>query len=257
VGRFDTVVPLPSASGGLGPRLDPRWKLGAAILAVCAAVAVQHLPVAVIALTAALILAAIARLPLRWFATRAGTVLVAVSLFAVPLPFLLDGSGPVLELGPLRLSSHGVRVGLLLLARALTVLSITLTLLATTPVEALLKASHSLFVPGLLVQVGSMTYRYLFVLVDELQRLRIAVKVRGFRNRVSRHAYQTAGRVAGTLLVRGHERAERVHQAMRCRGFDRRFHTLTAFHTRPADVAVFLIVAGIAAGLTLLDRVIL
>jgi cobalt/nickel transport system permease protein len=241
---------------GLGPRLDPRWKLAAAVVAVGAVLTLRLLPVALLALFTTLILALAARLPLRWFATRAGAVLVVVSLFALPLPLLLDGPGPAWQWGPVRISAHGAEVGLLLAARALTIVTVTLTLLATTPADALLKAAHSLGVPGLLVQIGLLTYRYLFVLGDELHRLRIAVRVRGFRNQPSRHAYRTAGQVAGTLLVRGHERADRVHHAMRCRGFDGHFRSMHAFHTRSADVAVFLLIAGTAIGLTLLDRVV-
>jgi cobalt/nickel transport system permease protein len=254
VGRSDTVAPLPTATDGPGPLLDPRWKLAAAAVAVCAALTLHALPAALLGLLAALALALAARLPPRWFAARLGGVLLAVALFALPLPLLLDGPGPAWQWGPVRLSARGAEVGLLLAVRALTVVALTLTLLATTPVDTLLRAAHSLRVPGLLVQVALMTYRYLFVLSDELRRLRLAVRVRGFRNRTSRHAYRTAGQVAGTLLVRGHERAERVYHAMRCRGFDGRFRSLADFRTRPADVAAFLLVAGAAAGLAVLDR---
>ncbi len=256
MGRSDTVVPLPIALAGIGPRLDPRWKLAAALVAVGAALTLHTLPAALLGLLAAMTLALAARLPARWFAARVGGVLAAVALFALPLPLLLDAPGPAWQWGPLRFSLHGAEVGLLLAARAVTVVTLSLTLLATTPSDALLKAAHSLGIPGLLVQVGLMTYRYLFVLADELQRLRIAVRVRGFRNRATRHSYRTAGQVAGALLVRGHERAERVHQAMRCRGFDGTFRSLTAFHTQPADVAAFLVVAGAAASLAVLDRVV-
>ncbi len=254
MGRTATVLPPPTTTAGPGPRLDPRWKLAAVTAAVCAALTLHSLATALLGLLAALALAAVARVPARWFAARAGTALAAVALFALPLPLLLDGPGPAWQWGPLRLSARGAELGLLLATRALTVVTLTLTLLATTPVDALGKAAHSLRVPGLLVQVGLMTYRYLFVLADELQRLRVAVRVRGFRNRTSPRAYGTVGRVAGALLVRGHERAERVHHAMRCRGFDGRFRSLAAFRTRPADVAAFLLVAGAAAGLVALDR---
>jgi cobalt/nickel transport system permease protein len=196
-----------------------------------------------------------ARVPGRWFAARAGAALLAVALFALPLPLIVDGSGPAWQAGPLRFSARGMEVGLLLATRALTVVTLTLTVLATTPVESLMKAARSLGVPGLFVQVGLMTYRYLFVLSDELQRLRVAVRVRGFRNQASRHAYATVGRVAGSLLVRSHERAERVHQAMLCRGFDGRFRTLTDFRTRAADVLAFLVTAGCAVILAAVDRV--
>jgi cobalt/nickel transport system permease protein len=126
-------------------------------------------------------------------------------------------------------------------------------LLASAPLDATLKAAHSLRVPGLVVQLALLTYRYLFLLADELGRLRTALRVRGFRNRASRHAYRTVGRVAGTLLVRGYERGERVGQAMRCRGFDGRFRSLTAFRTRPIDVLTFAVVVGCAAGAVWLD----
>lgn len=208
-----------------------------------------------LALVAALATAYLAHVPSRWFAGRVGAALAAIALFAVPLPFLLDGPGPAWQFGPVRFSAHGALVGVLLTVRALTVVSLTLTLLATTPSDALLKAAHSLGIPSLLVQVALMSYRYLFVLADELHRLRIAVRVRGFRNRTSRHAYRTVGQVAGTLLVRSHERAERVYDAMRCRGFDGQFRSLVAFKTRPADVAAFVIIVAASAGLSAVDRV--
>src|SRR5204863_7888250 len=94
---------------------------------------------------------------------------------------------------------------------------------------------------------------YVFVLMDELVRLRVAVRVRGYRARVNRHSYLTVGHVAGTLLVRGFERSERVGQAMRCRGFDGRFRSLTAFRTTAADVLTFLLVLAGSAGVVLLD----
>jgi cobalt/nickel transport system permease protein len=56
------------------------------------------------------------------------------------------------------------------------------------------------------------------------------------------------------LLVRGVERAERVEQAMRCRGFDGRFRSLTRFQTRARDVAAFFLLTSFAAGLLLWDH---
>jgi cobalt/nickel transport system permease protein len=104
------------------------------------------------------------------------------------------------------------------------------------------------------VQLAVLTYRYVFVLADELGRLRVALRVRGYRNRMTRHSYRTIGHVAGTLLVRGAERAERVGQAMRCRGFDGRFRSLAAFRTTAVDVAAFVLIGGGAAAVWLWDR---
>jgi cobalt/nickel transport system permease protein len=126
-------------------------------------------------------------------------------------------------------------------------------LLATAPLDATIKAAHALRVPGLVVQLTLLTYRYVHVVADELVRLRVALRARGFRSRADGHTYRTLGNVTGTLLVRSHERAERVGHAMRCRGFDGRFRSLTEFRTAAADVAFFVVAVGCAAGLLAWD----
>ena len=72
--------------------------------------------------------------------------------------------------------------------------------------------------------------------------------------RASRHGYRILGHTIGAGLVRGADRSERVAEAMRCRGFDGRFHTLTEFHSRPSDVVFFLLAFICFAGLVLWDR---
>jgi cobalt/nickel transport system permease protein len=233
---------------------DPRWKLAAAVVCVGLVLTLRHPGPAFLALAGSLALATIAGLPHRLLRTRLGIVAAALAFFVVPLPLLLRGAGPAWEVGPVTVSAHGLRAALLILCKGLAVATLLLTALATTPAGATLKAAHALRVPGLLVQLGVLTYRYAFVLGDELARLRVALRVRGFRNRPTRHGYRTVGHVAGTLLVRGHDRAERVGQAMRCRGFDGRFRSLAEFRTRPADVALFVALAAGAAALAGWDR---
>jgi cobalt/nickel transport system permease protein len=141
----------------------------------------------------------------------------------------------------------------LIVLKAVAVLTLVLVAWATAPWEVTLKALHALRVPGLLVQLLALTYRYLFLLGEEVVRLRTALRVRGYRNRANLHSYRTVGHVAGTLLVRSHERAERVGQAMRCRGFDGRFRALVDFRTRARDVLAFALIVGTAAGLLAWD----
>jgi cobalt/nickel transport system permease protein len=233
--------------------LDPRWKLAALMPAAFAVAALRTVPAALAALAGAIVLVVVSRLPLRWYLSRLGSLGGLLLLFVVLLPFFLDGSGPAWELGPLRFSVHGLVVAVVLCCKALTILSLMLVLVATAPLETTLKAAHALLVPGLIVQLLMLTYRYVFLLADELSRLRIALRVRGYRNRANIHSYRTIGHVAGTLLVRSHERAERVAHAMRCRGFDGRFRALVAFRTRWPDVATFLAIIAAASGLLAWD----
>jgi cobalt/nickel transport system permease protein len=234
-------------------RLDPRWKLAALTLAAAAVAFLHTLPAATAALAGAVMLLLLARLPPRWWLGRLGLVALFLGLFAVTCPFLVLGPGPAWHLGPVVVSLYGLGVGLLLLAKGLAIVALLLVLLVTAPLDVTLKAAHSLHVPGLLVQLVLLTYRYIFVVGQELARLRVALRARGYRNRVSRHSYRTIGNVTGSLLVRSYERAERVGCAMRCRGFDGRFRALVEFHTSGADVLGFVLITGGAAGLLLWD----
>jgi cobalt/nickel transport system permease protein len=74
-----------------------------------------------------------------------------------------------------------------------------------------------------------MTYRYLFVIEQEYQRLVRAMKIRNFRPRTNLHSYRTYAYLVGMLFVRASERARRVHSAMICRGFNGRFVSLREF----------------------------
>jgi cobalt/nickel transport system permease protein len=233
-------------------RLDPRWKLAAVLLAVVGTAVLQTLLAAAGALLLALFLVALSRLPARWYLARTAVFGLLIGLFALFLPFVVPGEESW-RIGPLTLSLPGLILALRLLAKATAIFTLMLVLLATAPPQATFKAAHALHVPGLLVQLAMLTVRYTVLFGAELARMRVALRVRGYRNRVARHSYRTIGHVGGTLLVRGYERAERVGQAMRCRGFDGRFRSLTEFRTKTADVAFFVLLVGAAAALAAWD----
>ena len=233
-------------------RLDPRWKLAGLMVAVVTAALVRSLSTLGLVLLAALALAALSRLHWRWYLARLASVFLFVGLFAVPLPFFLRGGSAWPVVGPFSVSWHGLSFALLLLGKAAAILTFLLVLLVTAPVDATLKAAHTLRVPGLLVQLAMLTGRYIAVLANELGCMRVALRVRGYRNRMSRHTYRTIGHVTGTLLVRASERAERVGQAMRCRGFDGRFRSLAEFRTRAVDVPGLFSHCRLLRGLALL-----
>lgn len=244
---------LPGVPPSPVSRLDPRWKLAALLPAAGIVAALRGLGPALTALAGAWVLAALARLPLRWYLARLTVLSVFLALFVVFLPFTPHADETPWQVGPVEVSPHGVRLAGLITVKAVGVVTLVLVLWATAPWEMTLKAAHALRVPGLVVQLVGLTYRYLFLLSEEIGRLRTALRVRGYRNRPNLHSYRTVGHVAGALLVRSSERAERVGQAMRCRGFDGRFRSLVDFRTRPADVLAFLLIAAWAGGLLFWD----
>ena len=126
-----------------------------------------------------------------------------------------------------------------------------MALMGTIAVQDLGPAMQQLKIPNKLCHILLFTYRYIFVIHQEYMTMRQAMTARGFKPRTNRHTYRSYAWLVGMLLVKSWDRAERVHGAMRCRGFLGRFYTLTEFTTHPKDylfLAVCLLFAlGIAA----------
>jgi cobalt/nickel transport system permease protein len=144
-------------------------------------------------------------------------------VFALALPFL--GPAPRTELIGVPLSTTGLVAMWAILAKATLGLVVAVLLGATTPVTDLLRGLQQLRVPRLLVAIAGLMVRYLVVLGDDLERMRVARIARGADPRRLRQAPAVAAG-AGTTFVRAYERGERVHLAMASRGFTGRLPDL-------------------------------
>lgn len=101
-------------------------------------------------------------------------------------------------------------------------------------------------VPLSFVQILLLMVRYLDVLTLEFERLRTAMKCRGFRARSNWHSWQSLGYLCGMLFVRSLERAEQILIAMKCRGFQGTYPLLHHFHFSLRDIKFsFLFIIGL------------
>jgi cobalt/nickel transport system permease protein len=242
-----------AARGSILARRDGRWRLAAFCIAIAGTASLRGLAPTSATLAFAFCLACIARVPWRWFRSRIGLVFLGTVPFLLVVPFTVDRGERLWEWRWLSVTDVGLKVAAALAMKTIALVTLALTLLSTAPLHVTLAAAGRLGVPRLLIHLTLLTYRYVFLIVDELARLRIALRVRGFRNAMNRHSYRTIGQVTGTLLVRGSDRAERVAAAMRCRGFDGRFRTLTTFRSTTADVLMFVPIVGVIGGLVAWD----
>lgn len=233
-------------------RLDPRVKILLATGYSFLVAVLYGFPALAAALLASTGLAALGRLNglevLRRLLPANGLILL---LWAV-LPFTFPGE-PIGRLGPLAPTMEGLRFCAQITLKSNAILLTFLALLATSPIATLGYALHRLRVPAKMVLLLLMTYRYLFVLEQEYQRLSRAMQMRGFRPRTSLHTYRSYAYLVGMLFVRASARADRVHQAMLCRGFDGRFRTLKTFRLDGRDWVWPLGGAAVMAGLALLE----
>jgi len=174
-----------------------------------------------------------------------------VLLIAVFIPFFKEGevAGSYnIWLWRVSITYNGLQVLENILAKAwLSILSLIL-LTSTTRFNTLLEGLGKLRMPRVMVIILSFMYRYIFVLVDEVMRMKQARDSRNFGG--SRlWKLRTIGNMIGTLFIRSYERGERVYAAMLARGYAGRTRTYHQLNFRLADI-YFILGFGLAVILT-------
>jgi cobalt/nickel transport system permease protein len=223
-------------------RIDPRLRVVAAtVFSFLCAVCNRFEPL-LLCLVMAATLPLLARLELRRVLRRLLLVNGLILFLWAVLP-LTTGGSPVLNIGPAAVTKEGLLLSARITLKSNAILLALIALMATQSVGTLGHALNRLKVPGKLVHLLLITYRYVFVLEQEYLRLVRAARVRCFTPQTRIHTYRTYAYLIGMLFVRAAVRAERVHQAMICRGFSGRFHSLKEFSFTGVDFAWVAIIA--------------
>ena len=229
-------------------QLDPRAKIVAAFLFSTVTAISFRWQSLILSLLAAVVLVGLAMPSLQLILRRlmlANLFVVCVWLF---LPFSHAGAG-LFQLGPFTATAEGVEAAAIITVKANAILLAFVALVATMPVATLGHALRCLAVPEKLVYLLLFTYRYIHVMEQEYHRLHNAVVIRGFRPKTDRHTYKTYAYLVGMLLVRSFARAERVHDAMLCRGFRGRFYALRPFFITSKDVVSLIVISAVVCGM--------
>ncbi|MEY2233189.1 MULTISPECIES: cobalt ECF transporter T component CbiQ [Streptomyces] len=197
--------------------LPAHCKLAATLAFVVVVVSTPREAVWAFGLYAVLIaaVAAVARIP-AGFLLRRLLVEVPFVAFAVLMPFVAEGER-VQVLG-MSLSVSGLWGAWNVLAKGTLGVAASVLLASTTELRALLLGLQRLKLPPLLVQIASFMIRYGDVISDELRRMSIARRSRGFEASGIRH-WGVLAKTAGALFIRSYERGERVYLAMVSRGY--------------------------------------
>ena len=183
--------------------------------------------------------------PTAWPAMIGYGVLAAVAVAAAGLPLgaVLLRAAVVLPLAGTfavisAISGDATRAWALLGKSYLSAVAV-LVVAGSTPLPRLLRGLEAMGTPRLLVLVVLFIHRYLFVISEQVQHMRMAAACRG---RFSRGA---AAGALSVLFARSYGRAEAIHRAMLARGFTGSFPLTTPPAARAADWA-FLAAAALA-----------
>jgi cobalt/nickel transport system permease protein len=204
-------------------RLDPRVKVLTTLLFIVCVVSFNKYELSALLpfVIYPVVLVALGNLPLGY--------LVKKVLLAAPFALLIGIFNPLLDravlihLGSVEISGGWVSFASIMLRFVLTV-SAALILVASTGFNAVCVALEKLGAPSAFTVQLLFLYRYIFVLADEAWRMVRARSLRSFGGRGME--LKVSSLMIGQLLLRTLDRAQRIHLAMRCRGFDGEIRTV-------------------------------
>lgn len=233
-------------------RMDPRLRvLLAAAFSFIAALS-KGFPALSTALVFSVLLVLTARLDLKRLIRRLLPLWGFLLLLWLVLPLTSEGE-TVARIGPLSAAREGLELSAQITLKSHAILLAFTAWVATMSFVTLGHTLNRLRAPEKLVHLLLLTYRYIFVLEGEYERLLRAARVRGFRPGTNLHTYRTYAYLIGMLFLRAADRAQRVHRAMRCRGFQGKFHSLYRFRATRPDWIGAMMMTGVMIGLIYLE----
>lgn len=206
--------------------MEPRVKVVALMGFTVLATLLSSRTALLLAALFLLLLFRAARISFSYLALRLLGVLPLVGLACLALPFVTPGEILWRWVGggfvSLAVTREGLERAALLGLRALVAALAIHLLVATTGAVRLFRAITSLGVPGIFLQLLELTVRYIFVVAEELGRMKLARASRGFiagKHLFCRRTFRDLGQMVGALFVRSWLRGERIYLAMLARGY--------------------------------------
>ena len=219
--------------------VDPRIKL-VGFIAFLIAVAMATVPEAsIFVLAVSLTIAGISKIPVKHLA----------SLSIVSLPFIVATTlGAIVAGRP----ESAIYVAIRIFSSVL----VAVVFASTTPLFEQIRALQFFRVPKIMTTMILFTYRFVFVFIDEMERMKLARKARGFKggsHMLDRGTMSTIGHTIGMLFIRVNERAGRVFDSLTNRGFSGTALTRRRLELGVVDAAYSLMIFTMISMVALLQ----
>lgn len=194
----------------------------------------------------------VSKIPLPLLFKRA-LIEIPFIFFAILMPFF--GTGEKFEIIGIEVYREGLLAGTSIVVKGTLGVLAAVILSTTTTAREILRGLERLKLPAVMVQIASFMLRYVNVISDEMERMKVARESRGFVATGIKH-WKVLATSAAALFIRSYERGERVHLAMLSRGFDGNLPTLATDKVTSRHWMSALAVPGAALVFSLLFLVI-
>lgn len=169
-------------------------------------------------------------------------------LFALPplaiMPFFFGSEGELFSLHifsyELTATRDGLNLAVLVAGRLLGGVASLYFLAFTTPMLEIFSALERLRLPPVLLELAMLIYRYIFVVLEEAERMFFAMESRG-RSQSLKSSAQAFALLAANLFARALARGERLNMALESRGYTGELKVLHKENELPPSALLSLI----------------
>ncbi len=224
--------------------VDPRAKLIALLISISVVVGARHIAVILFLYFLPLVMAALSGIPLRYFIKRVWVfVPIFTGIIALPVIFNVITPGrPIILLwnSPyIAVTAEGLHAAAIFTLRVAAAVSYAILLTITTKWSDVMKALSDFRVPGIVITITTLTYRYIFLLLSILLDSMYSRRSRLCRKLGMVESWKEAGKNMGALFIKTQMMGEDLYYAMLSRGYLHSARSLNEFEFRKSD-ALFL-----------------
>ncbi|MCL6106197.1 MAG: cobalt ECF transporter T component CbiQ [Actinobacteria bacterium] len=204
-------------------RLDGRVKTVLLLVAIVVSTVINHWYLLAGIWLTALVLFHSLRLSWRLLIRRLYIPFGIAWLVFLDLAFT-NGSHPLLgfSVGPVTLTAYreGLWLGFLIALRIMAAVTLGSVLTFSTPMIEILETLRLCKLPGFIVDLAAMMYRYVFVLEETARNMRRSQLSRMGASAGWLQQASDMGRVGGLVLTKSLDRSTMIYKAMLARGYD-------------------------------------
>jgi len=239
---FEDIIYLErfTSLDGLLQRIDSRVKLCCIVASILSAIAVRTLIPLLILLALAITLSLLSKIPLKSFLLRTIFFIpIFAGIIALPLPFITPGTSLItirynhILAG---VTAEGIYRATQFTLRVLTCVALLILLVFTTRSSRLFHSMEYFKIPRLFTAMTAITYRFVFMLINEAYRMLLAKESRTVTQERWREALRSFGNMLSSLFIRAYERGEKVYLAMLARGYDGTVRSVEQEKITPKDL---------------------
>ncbi len=189
---------------------EARAKLIAVIFFIFGVISLNTATFALIALSIAVISA-------LWMGL---SIIFLLKRYLLIAPFVLLMTVPLLFSGGLPIEIEQVSFASLIILKAITCMTVMTILLHTQTTDDFMDSLAHLKVPPIVITILLLSYRYVFLFFDDIQKMQLAARSRFFSGKITLRNLKIYGQLMGGLLIKSLDRAENVYKAMTARCFN-------------------------------------